>query len=70
MRERTCRAFRAEQRNAHRLGGSLLDRLRALIAIERRFGEARGNGVDLDPDGSSSIAMASVIALRAVLDAG
>jgi hypothetical protein len=36
VRERTCRAVRTEERNAHRLGGALLDSLRALIAVESR----------------------------------
>ena len=48
-RERTCRAVRAEQRNAHHLAGALLDRLRPLISVEVCLGEAWGNQVDLDP---------------------
>jgi hypothetical protein len=34
MRERPCGAVRAEQCNAHRLGGTLLDSLRARIAVK------------------------------------
>jgi hypothetical protein len=49
VRERTRRAVRAEQRNAHRLVGALLDSLRARIVVEACLGEARGDGVDLDP---------------------
>jgi hypothetical protein len=49
VRERTCRAVRAEQRDTHRLAGALLDSLRASIVVEVRLGEARGDGVDLDP---------------------
>jgi hypothetical protein len=70
MRERICQAVRAEQRNAHRLAGALLDSLRTLIVVEVRLGEARGDGVDLEFVDSRSIAIASVIALRAVLDVG
>jgi hypothetical protein len=47
--ERTGRAVRAEQRNAHRLASALLDSLRARIFVEVRLGEAGGHGVDLDP---------------------
>ena len=43
VRERTCRAVRAEQREAHRLAGALLDSLRALIVVEVRLGEAWGD---------------------------
>jgi hypothetical protein len=39
-----CRAVWAEQREAHRLAGALLDSLRALIVVEVRLGEARGDG--------------------------
>ena len=41
--ERTCRAVRAEQRNAHYLAGALLDRLRPGISVEVCLGEAWGN---------------------------
>ena len=54
MRERACRAVRAEQRDAHRLGGAFLDGVTAFTLI---------------PVGSNSIAKASVIALSAVFDA-
>ena len=49
VRECTCRAVRAEQRNANRLAGAFLDSLRARIVVEVRLGEARRDGVDLDP---------------------
>src|ERR1700719_1502768 len=48
-RERTCRAVAAEQCNAHRLAGALFDRLRTRITVEVRLGEARGDGVHLNP---------------------
>jgi hypothetical protein len=49
VRERTCRAVRAEQRNANRFAGAFLDSLRAGIVVGVRLGEARRDGVDLDP---------------------
>src|ERR1700677_1991153 len=49
VRERACRAVRAEQRKAHRLAGALLDSLRARIVVEIRLGVARAGAVDLDP---------------------
>jgi hypothetical protein len=42
---------------------------RARISVEVRLGEARGGGVDLDPLRPNWVAMATVKALRAVLDA-
>ena len=69
-RERTCWAIGAEQCNAHHLAGALLDSLRALISVEVRLGESGETKLTLIPVDSSSIIMASVIALRAVLDAG
>ena len=49
VRECTCRAVRAEQRNANRLAGAFLDSLRARIVVEVRLGEAWRDGVDVDP---------------------
>src|SRR6202167_818997 len=57
-------AVRAEQREAHRLVGALLDSLGARIVVEVRLGESRAAALTLIPVDSSSIAMASVIALR------
>jgi hypothetical protein len=49
IRERACRAVRAEQREAYGLAGALLDSLRAGIVVEVRLGVARAGGIDLDP---------------------
>jgi hypothetical protein len=48
VRERTGRTVLAEQRNAHRLAGALLDSFRARILIEVRLRKAGRHGVDLD----------------------
>ncbi len=60
----------AEQGDPHRLAGAFLDGLRAGIIVQVGPGEAGRDGVDLDRGPSSSIAIASVIAFSAVLDAG
>ena len=70
VRERACRTVWADQREAHRLAGALLDALRARIIVEVRLGEAWAGALTLMFVDSSSIAMASVIAFRAVLEAG
>ncbi len=49
VRERTVRAVRADQREAHRLEGAFLDSFGTRIVVEVRLGEAGGGGVDLDP---------------------
>src|SRR5215469_2862534 len=48
-RKGACRAIRAKECNAHYLAGALLDGLGALIPVEVRLGETRGNEVDLNP---------------------
>src|SRR5580658_403095 len=48
-REPTCRAVRAEQRDAHRLTSARFDGLRAGIAVQICLGETRRDGIDLDP---------------------
>ena len=67
--ERFGRTVRPEQCNPDCLG-AILNRLRAGIVVEIGLGEARGTELTLFSSGSSSVAIASVTALSAVLDAG
>jgi hypothetical protein len=69
-RERPRQTVRAEPCNTHRLAGALFDGLGARISIEVRLGKPGETALTLIPSGSNSIAMATVKALSAVLDAG